>query len=121
MFAEADGVMQTREGAVHYLAGDALVTGVCGECWPIAWQRFAENYRLIQQDGDGPDGRYARLPGIVSVCRLDAGVDIPLPSGCALRGRPGDWLVRYGEGDYGVVGPEIFVRSYRLLGPNDGH
>lgn len=118
-FADADGVMLTREGDVRYRSGDAIVTGVCGERWPIARDRFAERYRLIQGNGGGPGGRYARVPGIVTVCRLQADVEIPLQSGCVLRGRPGDWLVRYGDGDYGVVGPEIFVRSYRILGAND--
>lgn len=119
VFADADGVMPTREGAVRYLAGDALVTGVCGERWPIGRQRFEQNYRPIRPGDNGAAGHYVRLPGIVSVCRLDASTVVPLSSGSVLQGRSGDWLVRYGEGDYGVVGPEIFARSYRLLGACD--
>ena len=30
-----------------------------------------------------------------------------------LRGEGGDYLVQYGPGDYGVVGREIFGRTYK--------
>ena len=29
-----------------------------------------------------------------------------------LQGEPGDYLVQYGPGDYGVVGREIFGKTY---------
>jgi hypothetical protein len=32
-----------------------------------------------------------------------------------LEGRPGDWLLDYGDGSLGVVVAEIFVDSYDLV------
>jgi hypothetical protein len=33
-----------------------------------------------------------------------------------LKGRPGDWLVDYGDGSLGVVSPEIFSSTYQVTG-----
>jgi hypothetical protein len=32
-----------------------------------------------------------------------------------LNGRPGDWLVDYGDGSLGVVSPAIFAVTYDLV------
>jgi len=40
-FAAAAGQLQTLEGPVAYAAGDAIVTGVAGEQWPVPADSFA--------------------------------------------------------------------------------
>lgn len=34
-FAQEAGRIATHEGEVGYFSGDALITGVGGECWPV--------------------------------------------------------------------------------------
>src|SRR3546814_1291431 len=43
-FAAANGVLNTREGAVSYREGDAIMTGPSGERWPISRSRFDATY-----------------------------------------------------------------------------
>jgi hypothetical protein len=31
-----------------------------------------------------------------------------------LHGKPGDWLVDYGDGSLGIVSPDIFATTYQL-------
>ena len=38
-------------------------------------------------------------------------------AGDRLHGEPGDWLLQYGPGDFGIVGDTIFAQTYEVLGP----
>ena len=40
VFAEVAGVCETLEGAVPYKSGDAIVTGVADERWPVSREYF---------------------------------------------------------------------------------
>lgn len=55
-FAQEAGRIATREGDVRYSPGDALITGVEGECWPEARQKFDSSYVPILPNRHGQPG-----------------------------------------------------------------
>jgi hypothetical protein len=69
-------------------AGDALLTGPHRERWPVRRERF--------------DAAYAAS---VKVGWQDSPVE----------GGPGDWLVQYGPGNFGIVAAVIVDATYELL------
>jgi len=46
-FASDFGTCETREGDVSFCAGDAILTGVEGEQWPIERPKFDASYAAI--------------------------------------------------------------------------
>jgi len=70
-FAPAAGQLQTLEGPVAYAAGDAIVTGVAGEQWPVPADSFAAKYRPAT-DAQSPDrdGLFVKRPAIVQARQL---------------------------------------------------
>lgn len=115
-FAAADGTCATLEGAVSYRAGDAIITGVDGECWPVGRAAFLATYTPVAPTVAGEDGRYLKRPSVVRALRLTAPVAVPVgAAGDRLDGHAGDWLVRYGAASFGVVKDTIFARTYDLM------
>ncbi len=116
-FATEDGVCATREGPVGFRIGDAMVTGVEGEMWPVDRARFPSIYRPAEGVAEGEPGSYVRRPLLVSAVRLEDPLTVIAgPLGDPIIGAPGDWLVRDQDGAYGVVGGEIFALSYEITG-----
>jgi hypothetical protein len=112
-FAAADGVCKTLEGEVQYSAGDALLTGGHGDHWPVRRDLFRSSYEPIPPTRAGQNGRYRKLPALAHALRLTELFDIPASwQREALHGRPGDWLLRYGDGSFGIVQDEIFRETY---------
>ncbi|MGU7776348.1 PGDYG domain-containing protein [Burkholderia sp. MR1-5-21] len=110
-FADEDGTCATLEGPVRYRAGDALATGIVGEQWPISRDRFDQTYERVS------DGIYRKRPVVVHALRLQSAMRVPVGGeGDVLEGRPGDWLLQYGDGEYGVVDAEVFERMYERVG-----
>jgi hypothetical protein len=119
-FAEAPGVLQTLEGPVRHRAGAALVCGLRGECWPVERGPFERRYEPAAGTAAGRDGLYRRRPGVVLARRLEAHIEVPVGAhGDLLRGRPGDWLLQYAPGEYGIVAPDIFGDTYALIADAD--
>jgi hypothetical protein len=112
-FARADGVCDTLEGAVHFRAGDAILTGVRGERWPVARAHFLASYEPVPPTRAGDDGSYRKAPSIAYALRLDRAREVPVgPRHDALHGHPGDWLLQHADGTYGVVQDGIFRETY---------
>lgn len=112
-FATHDGSVHTLEGDVHARAGDAVVTGLAGEQWPVERARFMASYAPVAPLHFGQDGLYESLPLPVLALPLDQACEVLLPDGVSrLHGRPGDWLVDYGDGSLGVVAAALFERVY---------
>jgi hypothetical protein len=112
-FATTDGTCKTLEGEVRYQAGDALLTGGRGEHWPIRRASFGSSYEPIPPTRAGENGRYRKLPALAHALQLTAAFDIPASwQRETLHGRPGDWLLRYGDGAFGIVQDEIFRETY---------
>lgn len=117
-FAEAAGTLQTLEGPVEYAQGDALVTGVNGEQWPIPRTRFETSYLPETGTTSGSKGRYIKKPREVWAWRADRPLDVHLPQGTGtLHANPGDIVVQYAPGDCAVVQADIFVKTYSAADP----
>lgn len=116
-FATADGEVGTLEGAVRYRSGDALLTGLEGERWPVARERFFGSYDAEPPTQPGGNGRYRRRNGSVWAWRTDQVMDVVLSEGRgSLHAEPGDFLVQFESGDMAVMPPPIFAKSYQALG-----
>lgn len=107
-YSKSDGWIETKEGSVPAAKGDAIMTGVEGEKWPIQAATFATTYTDLK-DGTAVPSRVSPVwakemtePFQVKVSWGDA----------LLQGSPYDYLVQYGVGDYGAVGASIFQKSY---------
>lgn len=118
-FALQDGQLDTLEGPVSYRRGDALVTGVEGERWPIPRGRFEATYSPVGPGGAmGVDGQFAKVPLVVQAERTPAPRSIPLDPGRGmLHAKAGDWIVSTPDGETWVVDHEIFGESYSSLDP----
>lgn len=115
-FAPDAGVCVTLEGPVSHAAGDAILTGVRGEHWPVARARFEQTYEAAPGTAAGQPGTYRKRPLAVMAVRLESAVAVTLGAGRGvLTAAPGDWLVQYGPGDFGVVAADIFGQTYRVV------
>ena len=115
-FAQEKILIDTLEGFVRAEAGDAVVTGVRGERWPVSSTRFAELYEPVLMTRMGEDGRYRRRAGMVRTTRLTQPLSLSLPDEHgALSGSAGDWLVQHTDGRFGIVADDIFERTYELI------
>ncbi len=116
-FATVPGEVATPEGTVHACAGDAIVTAATGERWCMSAERFAGKYRPVPPTRMGESGRYRSLPIEILARRMDEPFEVILSDGRSrLRGKPGDWLVDYGDGTLGIVAQSIFPGTYDLIG-----
>jgi len=112
-FAATDGVCKTLEGEVRYSAGDALLTGSHGDHWPVRRDLFRSSYAPIPPTRAGENGRYRKLPALAHALRLSDSFDIPANwQRETLHGRPGDWLLRYADGSFGILQDDIFRETY---------
>ena len=106
--AEEDETIQTKEGPVEASAGAAIMTGTEGEQWPIPAEKFAETYDVLEP------GKAAKKDIPVFAKEMPEPFQVKVSwSDALLQGEAGDYLVQYGVGDYGVVGREIFRKTYK--------
>jgi hypothetical protein len=112
-FVRAECMVDTLEGPVKAGVGDAVVTGVDGEQWPVRHAAFVAKYDPASGTAAGHDGAYVSRPQAVRACRAEVAFSVPLSDGRGvLKGQPGDWLVEYAPGDRSVVGAAIFAKTY---------
>lgn len=112
-FATSAGPIATREGVVQAGVGDAIITGVEGEQWPVRHPAFTTKYAPVTGTVMGQDGVYMTRPQAVRASRQAQAFSVNLGDGVGvLAGQGGDWLVEYGPGDRAVVGAAIFARTY---------
>jgi hypothetical protein len=108
--------VKTREGLVHALPGDAIITSGPGEQWRVSRAHFAEKYRPVPPVKAGDDGRYTSLPNRIIAVQVHEPFDVLLADGVSqLSGQTGDWLVDHGDGSLGIVGAPIFAKTYELV------
>jgi hypothetical protein len=66
---------------------------------------------------EGHAGRYVSLPNSIMAVPMTGTFEVLLADGVSrLRGRPGDWLVDYGDGSLGIVSKAIFAATYEIVG-----
>ena len=104
--AQEDGTTETLEGGVRHMKGHHIITGPKGEKYPVAPEKFAE---LYDDQGEGKatpkairkKARMADHDGVVKASWGDLAYE---------KGK--HYIVRHGDGDYGVVAADIFDQTY---------
>ena len=104
--AQSAGTIETLEGPVRYEEGHRIMTGPKGEKYPIAPDKFEKLYDVDEQG-------VARPKRVVKQVRPADHSGVLKNSWGELTYNPGDLIVRHGEGDYGVVAPDIFAKTYQ--------
>lgn len=108
--------IETLEGPVRCEVGDAVVTGVHGERWPVQRALFERLYEPIRPLPMGKDGQYRSLPQEVDATCLTRPYRLKLPGQQGtLSGKTGDWLVRKQDGSMGIVAGNIFSETYDIV------
>ena len=108
--------VKTSEGVVHAAPGDAIITGTAGEHWRVSHTRFPDKYRPVPPTIAGEPGRYVSLPNRILAVPMTEEFEVLLADGMSrLTGRPGEWLVDYGDGSLGIVSQEIFATTYEII------
>lgn len=116
IFCDNSDTVTTLEGLVRCEPGDAIVTGVQGEQWPVPRRLFDALYEPVFPALMGKDGRYRILPHTVEAARLTQSQQIVLPGNRgSLNGSAGDWLVRQQDGSMGIVASDMFVNTYDIV------
>lgn len=116
IFADGPCVVRTNEGTVHVRAEDAIITGIAGEHWRVSRSHFSERYRPVPPTRLGQPGRYASRPKRILAVPMSTAFEVLLADNVSrLSGRPGDWLVDYGDGSLGVISPSIFATTYEIV------
>ena len=113
-FAAQPGVLETLEGPVRYAQGDALLVGASGERWPVRRDFFLRIYAAVAPTVQGQGGIYRKVFQPVWAVRLEEDACVTVAGG-HISGKPGDWLVQYGEGEYGIVAADIFAETYTFV------
>jgi hypothetical protein len=112
-FAVADGTCDTLEGPVRFRAGDAILTGIRGERWPIRRDAFLSSYEAAPPTHAGSNGTYRKGAAPAHALRLERRRDVPVGwQNDPLHGEPGDWLLQYADGSHGVLRDHILRESY---------
>ena len=107
-YAEEAETIETKEGPVTAEAGAAIMTGTEGEQWPIPGEKFEQTYDVLEP------GTAAKKNIPVFAKEMAEPFQVKVSwSNDLLQGEAGDYLVQYGPGDYGVVGREIFQKTYK--------
>lgn len=115
-FVDAPCSIATAEGAVRAQPGDAVITGIAGEHWRVSRRHFADKYRPAGGTEPGRDGTYLSLRNRVLAIRMQEPFEVLLADGVScLRGRPGDWLIDYGDGSLGIVSEAVFRVTYEIV------
>jgi hypothetical protein len=108
--------VQTSEGVVHAMPGDAIITGTAGEHWRVSRARFSDKYRPVPPTVAGEAGQYVSLPNRILALPMTAAFEVLLADGMSrLRGGAGEWLVDYGDGSLGIVSEAIFATTYEII------
>lgn len=113
-FAQAAGVLETPEGPVRYDAGDPIIADATGK-WVASLDYVKRYYKPMKDIKFGEDGEYVKKAQTVLVLQLSDVKRLEFPNGKgSLRGKTGDWLVDYGNGEFSIVGKERFNDFYEL-------
>lgn len=95
--------------------GDAILTGVAGEHWPIARLAFEDSYQAMLPAKMGDVGTYCKRSMIVEARCVTHTEAVVLPNGGVLSAKPGDWIVTGPQGDDWVVEASVFAKTYEAV------
>lgn len=104
----------TLEGVVPARTGDAIITGVGGERWPVGRPSFDLKYDPVPPLQRGLPGAFCPRPLPTVARQMDAKFSVQVAAGALLCGKPGDWPLEYEDGKRAVVAAAIFDLTYEL-------
>ena len=114
-FASAVTTLATPEGTIAIAPGDSIIDDGHGRQWGVARAHFDAKYAPIAPVLPGDAGAYTSLPTEARAMEMSTPFRVRLADGVSeLEGRPGDWLLDYGDGSLGVVSAAVFADSYDL-------
>lgn len=120
-FASMDGALETLEGIVPYKQGDALLTGLKNERWPVVKSLFDKNYNPIEGIKRGQDGSYQKRSILVSAVQAQDNSFIRIKNNnIYLACRKGDWIITAEDGAQWVVAEDIFIKTYKKINNSSG-
>ena len=112
-FASDKRTVLTLEGNVNCQAGDAILTGIANEQWPVQRAVFDRKYIPTGGQSAGEPGRYVKRQAIVQAVQLRDATSLSLSEERGtLQGQSGDWCVWYGPDDAAIVAQDIFQKLY---------
>lgn len=114
-FADTPGQILTLEGPVNYDVGDAILTGVNGEKWPILRAAFQRSYEPIEGTNSAKEGFFIKKRIPVDAIQAKKPMAIALSGGSTLNAAVGDWIITDESGNQWVVNDQIFKLSYQEL------
>ena len=110
--AEEERIVETKEGTQIARQGDAIVTGIKGERWPIPKDKH-DGYDFKEENGVTSISKKLAL---VAVAFANEPMNVKLSwSDNPLEAKSDDAIVRYGANDFGVVDREIYEKTYASL------
>lgn len=115
--AMQDQIVKTKEGEQEAKKGSAIITGTKGERWPIPWEIFKTTYKYnfapLGETKLANVGKCFKKPITVVAVKLTEPFSVrPSWSDKPLHAKAGDYLVKYGENDFGIVSDDIFAETY---------
>jgi hypothetical protein len=114
-FATQAETVATLEGPVQAQVGDAILTGIRGEHWPVGAAAFTSKYEPLPPTQAGENGSYRSQPRTVRALALAQATQVHINTrGDTLTGQAGDWLLDYADGSLGVVAADVFERTYEV-------
>lgn len=115
-FAKSAGELTTLEGPVRYAPGDAIMTGINGEHWPISRTNFDATYVPVGLLALGEDGPYVKKLIPVDATQIDHDGIISLEGQHGdLHAQAGDWVITGPDGSQWVVAQAIFQATYQAV------
>jgi hypothetical protein len=107
-----DLTVETLEGKVSAGPGQVLMTGVRGEQYPMPIASFLRDYEYPLHFV----GTCTKKMKIIEAVVLTSPTEVKVSwSGDTLKGKPGDYLVTYGDNDQAIVEKSIFEETYEVL------
>lgn len=115
-FATSSGALTTLEGMVSYQSGDALLTGVEGERWPVERSKFIQSYQPVASLVFGDDGLYTKKRISVWAYRTEHAIEVLLSDDRGtLQAKIGDVIIEYSPNNHAVVSASIFDKTYEAI------
>lgn len=113
-FVIEPGKIESLEGLISYQAGDAIITGVNHEQWPVSKEKFPCLYLPLPGQYYGNNGQYLRRTTKVWASQIEHPFFIQRPGDCKINGHAFDWLIQDSNMDNRIVADGIFQKTYRI-------
>lgn len=107
--------IETREGVVAAAPGDWVLTDNLGNKWPVSEAHLYSHYSQLVLSPGGQETQWIGRPIEVRVVKIKEPISVSVGSFQSyVRGEPGDWLIHYGNGTFGIVAESLFDALYQI-------